>query len=47
MIRTLIVEDEEPAAARLEKLLKEVEPGIQLLDVIDSVKAAVKWFEKN
>ncbi len=47
MIRTLIVEDEEPAAARLEKLLKEVEPGIQVLDVIDSVEIAVKWFETN
>ena len=47
MIRTLIVEDEEPAAARLEKLLKEVDPGIQILDVIDSVEVAVKWFEKN
>lgn len=47
MIRTLIVEDEEPAAARLEKLLKEVDPGIQILDVIDSVEMAVKWFEKN
>ena len=39
MIRTLIVEDEQPAAARLEKLLKEVEPGIEILDVIDSVEA--------
>ena len=47
MIRTLIVEDEEPAAARLEKLLKQVEPGIQVLDVIDSVEIAVKWFETN
>ncbi len=47
MIRTLIVEDEEPAAARLEKLLKEVEPGIHILDVIDSVDMAVKWFETN
>ena len=47
MIRTLIVEDEEPAAARLEKLLKEVDPGIQILDVIDSVEMAVKWFATN
>jgi DNA-binding LytR/AlgR family response regulator len=47
MIRTLIVEDEEPAAARLEKLLKQVEPDIQVLDVIDSVEIAVKWFETN
>ena len=47
MIRTLIVEDEEPAAARLEKLMKQVEPGIHILDVIDSVEIAVKWFETN
>lgn len=47
MIRTLIVEDEEPAAARLEKLLKGVEPGIQVLEVIDSIENAVKWFKKN
>ncbi len=47
MIRTLIVEDEQPAAARLEKLLKEVEPGIEVLDVIDSVEHAIKWFETN
>lgn len=47
MIRTLIVEDEAPAAGRLGKLLKEVDPGIQILDVIDSVEMAVKWFETN
>jgi DNA-binding LytR/AlgR family response regulator len=47
MIRTLIVEDEEPAAARLEKLLKEVGSGVQVLDVIDSVERAVNWFETN
>jgi two-component system response regulator LytT len=47
MITTLIVEDEEPAAVRLEKLLREVEPGILILDIIDSVQAAVTWFRKN
>jgi len=47
MIRTLIVEDEQPAAARLEKLLKEVGSGVQVLDVIDSVERAVNWFETN
>jgi len=47
MIRTLIVEDEEPAAARLEKLLKAADPGIQVLDVIDSVESALRWFENN
>ncbi|KPL12382.1 MAG: hypothetical protein AMS26_18130 [Bacteroides sp. SM23_62] len=46
-MRTLIVEDEQPAAARLEKLLKEVGSGVQVLDVIDSVERAVNWFETN
>jgi DNA-binding LytR/AlgR family response regulator len=47
MIRILIIEDEEPAAARLEKLLKEVDPGMQVLDVLDSVEVAVRWFKAN
>ena len=47
MIRTLIIEDEQPAASRLEKLLKEVEPGVRVVDVIDSIESAVKWFETN
>jgi len=47
MIRVLIVEDEQPAAARLEKLLKKVDSNIQVLDVIDSVDGAIKWFGKN
>ena len=44
MITALIVEDEEPAAARLENLLREVEPEIMILDIMDSVQAAVEWF---
>ena len=47
MIRTLIVEDEAPAAARLTKLLKDLEPGMVILDVIDSVEHAVEWFGLN
>jgi DNA-binding LytR/AlgR family response regulator len=47
MIRTLIVEDEAPAAARLAKLLKEIEPDAQVLDIIDSVEGAVKWLREN
>ena len=47
MIKTLIIEDEFPAAERLEKLLLEIEPAIKILDVIDSVSGAVKWFKQN
>jgi DNA-binding LytR/AlgR family response regulator len=47
MIRTLIIEDEKPAAQRLQKLLQTIEPEISVLDVIDTVESAVKWFSTN
>ncbi len=47
MISTLIIEDEEPAAQRLEKLLKEIDPQIVVLDILDSVSTAKKWFMEN
>jgi DNA-binding LytR/AlgR family response regulator len=47
MIRTLIIEDETPAANRLEKLLKEIDPGIEILDKLESVESAVEWFQEN
>ncbi|MBK8519538.1 MAG: LytTR family DNA-binding domain-containing protein [Ferruginibacter sp.] len=43
----LIIEDEEPAYKRLQKMLKELEPGHTLLDQIVSVSSALKWFSEN
>jgi two-component system, LytTR family, response regulator LytT len=43
----LIIEDEEPAYRRLQKMLKELEPGHILLNQIVSVSSAVKWFNEN
>jgi two-component system, LytTR family, response regulator LytT len=43
----LIIEDEEPAFRRLQKMLKEIEPGHALLNQIVSVSSAVKWFKEN
>ena len=43
----LIIEDEEPAYKRLQKMLKELEPDHTLLDQIVSVSSAVKWFKEN
>lgn len=48
-MKTLIIEDERPAALRLKKLILECAPQAEILEVIDSVEAAVKWlntFEK-
>ena len=47
MIRTLIIEDEQPAAFRLESLLKSLDPEIEVVAVIDTVESAVRWFETH
>ncbi len=46
-MRVLIIEDEDPAAKRLQKMLKEIEPGIDVLNHIVSVSSAIKWFAEN
>ena len=43
-MRLIIIEDERPAANRLQKLLLEAEPAAEVLDVIDSVEDAAEWF---
>ncbi len=47
MKRALIVEDEILAAKRLQRLLQEVEAGIEVLAVLDSVKEAARWLATN
>jgi len=47
MIRTLIIEDEEPAALRLEKLLKQTDSDILVIDKLDSIDASVRWLTEN
>lgn len=43
-MQTLLIEDEIPAARRLSKMLTETRKGIQILDTLDSVESAVRWF---
>lgn len=40
----LIIEDEKPAAKRISKLVKSLDPNIKILEVIDSVEDTVAWF---
>lgn len=47
MIKIVIVEDEKPAAQRLFKLIKQVEPDAELVMHLESVKDSVKWFAEN
>ncbi len=46
-MKILLIEDEDPAAKRLQKLLKEIEPTATILDSIVSVSSAIKWFQEN
>lgn len=43
----LIIEDEEPAAIRLKKIVAEIEPGAKILDVLVSISSAVKWISAH
>lgn len=46
-MKVLIIEDENAAARRLEKLLREVAPETVVLQQLDSVEASVLWLEQN
>ncbi len=43
----LIIEDEQPAATRLERLIKAYDPGITVLNKLDSVQNSVKWLSDS
>ncbi len=47
MIRTLIIEDEDIAAKRLQKLVLELLPEADILPVQDSINSTIKWLQHN
>lgn len=46
MIKTVIIEDEKPAARKLERMLN-LFPDLQLVANLESVEEAVSWFAEN
>ncbi|TRX61427.1 response regulator transcription factor [Fulvivirga sp. M361] len=44
-MKVLIIEDEAPAFRRLQKVLEEINPEIEIIDVLDSVEESIRWFE--
>lgn len=46
-MKTLIIEDEQPAAKRLIKLLSAHCPECEILETLDSVEAAAKWLKQS
>lgn len=45
MLSTLIIEDEKPAARRLQRMLEEL--GLQVVTQLGSVQEAMQWFNEN
>ena len=46
-MRVLIIEDEEPAAQKLTRQLKSIEPDIDILDVLVSIEDSVNWLKTH
>ena len=46
-MKALIIEDEHLTAERIRTLLLQIDPTITVMEIIDSVKAAIQWFNKN
>jgi DNA-binding LytR/AlgR family response regulator len=46
-LKALIIEDEPLALRRLEKLIRETDPEIEIIGRLDSISSSIRWFEKN
>ena len=46
-MKILLIEDETPAANRLQKMILALEPEAQIIEVLDSVEASIQWFDSN
>ena len=46
-MKVVIVEDEHLTAERIRTLLLKIDPGIEVMATIDSVRSAVAWFREN
>ena len=46
-MKVLIIEDEAPAFRRLQKILEEIDPAIEIIEVIDSVEDSIKWLRNH
>lgn len=47
MIRTLIIEDEEAAAARVARMLYNINKQIEIAGMTDTIDSSVRWLESN
>ncbi len=46
-LNALIIEDEPAASRRLQKLIKEIDPFIEIVATLDSISSAISWFRDH
>ena len=46
-MKILIIEDEQAAVRRLQKLLSEIDPANEVIAALSTIEAAVQWFKEN
>lgn len=46
-MKIIIIEDEEAASKKLSKMLREINPDINILTVLESVKDSLRWLKNN
>lgn len=46
-MKILIIEDEQAAVRRLEKLLKDIDPQVEIITALSSIEAAVEWLQHH
>lgn len=46
-MKVLIIEDEAPAFRRLQRILEDLQEEIEIIDVFDTVKDSIAWFESG
>ncbi len=46
-MKTIIIEDEQLAARRLENMVKAIDPSIEIIAKLESVEDSVEWFKNN
>jgi DNA-binding LytR/AlgR family response regulator len=46
-MKVVIIEDETPAAEKLQRYLQRYDPGIEVLAQLDSVESSIQWIQEN
>jgi DNA-binding LytR/AlgR family response regulator len=47
MDKALIIEDEKPAAEHLQRLIKQIDDNVEIIQILTSTDEALDWFERN